>query len=76
MNKADKAAGIVEYGVFVWSGDQGAYQRANAIKVYRSRSAADRYASAHNLVARGLDKNGRLTFAADLRPEYQQPKRR
>ena len=41
------------YGVFEWDGGNGGwYDAAKAVKVYKSESAAKKYADANNLVVR------------------------
>lgn len=55
--KEKAARKLLEYGVFVWRGD-GRYSRADAVKIYKSEAAAEKFARANrdkNYVVRSLN---------------------
>lgn len=51
--------GQVEYGVFEWNANNR-YPRASAVKVYKQKAAAERFARPRNLVVRTVESAAEL----------------
>ncbi len=75
MNKTELADGIFEFGAFVWNGNNE-YNKAVAIKIFKSNKRAESFARPRNLVVRGLGKNGEHVLPSLKEPAHAKRKRK